>query len=175
MLRLMLLRHAKSSWASPGMDDKDRPLSPRGARAAPAIGAYMRGHELVPKLVLCSSARRARDTWNLVANELTMLPKLIVDDTLYDFGDGRRLMQALVTKAAGAQAVMIVGHNPAIENLARRLIGKGDAKLRQLLQSKYPTGALTIIDFNTKSWGEVKDGSGILSAFTRPRDLEVET
>jgi phosphohistidine phosphatase len=174
MLRLMLLRHAKSSWAEPGMDDQDRPLNARGLAAAPLIGAYMRKHEMEPTLVLCSPARRARETWALVAAELKAPPTAVFDDAIYDFGDGGRLMHSLKTRAAGAPAVLIVGHNPAIENLASRLIGHGGEKPRKRLASKYPTGALAVIDFGATSWHEIEDGSGTLTMFIRPRDVETD-
>jgi phosphohistidine phosphatase len=168
----MLLRHAKSSWADPGMDDKDRPLSPRGTRAAPVIGAYMRKHDFMPGLVLCSPARRARETWKLVAVELKASPKFVMDDAIYDFGNGGRIMQSVIAKAAEAQAVLIVGHNPSIESLAARLIGDGDPKLRKRLDAKYPTGALAVIDFAAKTWRDVEDRTGRLAVFIRPRDLD---
>src|ERR687890_227229 len=95
MLRLMLLRHAKSSWADPGRDDRDRPLSPRGVRAARSMGRVMRERALIPDLVLCSPARRARDTWKLAAEELKAKPRLLIEEAIYDFGNGGRLWEAV--------------------------------------------------------------------------------
>ena len=74
MRRLLLLRHAKSSWSEPGASDHDRPLNRRGQEAAPRIGAYLARHRLIPDRVLCSTARRARETWELVATEASAAP-----------------------------------------------------------------------------------------------------
>jgi phosphohistidine phosphatase len=171
MLRLFLFRHAKSSWTDPGLDDHDRPLNPRGKRTAPLIGRFLRAQKLVPDLVLCSPARRARDTWKLASAELGTAPRLMTDEALYDFGNGGRILDAVRGKAETAKSVMVVGHNPSIERLAQRLIGKGDAKLRKRLAEKYPTGALAVISFDAKDWDAVEDGKGTLSVFIRPRDL----
>lgn len=171
MLQLLLFRHAKSSWTDPGVDDKDRPLNPRGVKSAPLIGRFMREHKLMPDLVLCSPARRARDTWKLASAELRGSPRLLMEDALYDFGNGGRILDTVRARADSAKSVLVVGHNPSIERLAQRLIGSGEAKLRKRLGEKYPTGALAVIAFNTGDWSDVEDGKGTLSSFTRPRDL----
>lgn len=174
MLRLMLFRHAKSSWTDPGLDDHDRPLNPRGQKSAPLIGRFMRNQKLTPELVLCSPARRARETWKLASAELRTAPRLLVEDALYDFGNGGRILDTVRAKADTAQSVMVVGHNPSIERLAQRLIGKGDVKLRKRLAEKYPTGALAVISFDTGDWDNIEDGKGTLAFFARPRDLTKE-
>jgi phosphohistidine phosphatase len=171
MLRLMLLRHAKSSWTDPGSDDKDRPLNARGQRAAPVVGSYMAKEKLIPDLVLVSPARRARDTWKLASAALKTAPKTLIEDQLYDFGNGGRIFDLIRTKADTATKVMIVGHNPSLERLALRLIGKGEDKLRKRIADKYPTGALAVIDFDAATWKDADDGKGDLIAFVRPRDL----
>jgi len=174
MLRLMLLRHAKSSWTDPGLDDHDRPLNPRGQKSAPLIGRFMFAHKLLPDLVLCSPARRARDTWKLTSTELRASPRLLMEDALYDFGNGGRILDTVRGKADSAKSVLVVGHNPSIERLAQRLIGKGDAKLRRRMAEKYPTGALAVITFETDALDKAEDGKGTLTYFTRPRDLTKE-
>jgi phosphohistidine phosphatase len=174
MLHLMLFRHAKSSWTDPGLDDHDRPLNPRGQKSAPLIGRFMRNQKLTPELVLCSPARRARETWKLASAELRTAPRLLVEDALYDFGNGGRILDTVRAKADTAQSVMVVGHNPSIERLAQRLIGKGDVKLRKRLAEKYPTGALAVISFDTGDWDNIEDGKGTLAFFARPRDLTKE-
>lgn len=171
MLRLLLLRHAKSSWTDPGLDDHDRPLNARGQKSAPLIGRFMREQKLNPDLVLCSPARRARETWKLVSAELRSSPRLLMEDGLYDFGNGGRILDTVRAKADTAKTVLVVGHNPSIERLAQRLIGKGDAKLRKRLAEKYPTGALAAISFDAKEWKDIEDGKGTLASFIRPRDL----
>lgn len=171
MLRLLLLRHAKSSWTDPGLDDHDRPLNKRGQKTAPLIGRYLREEKINPDLVLCSPARRARETWKLASAELRSAPRLLMEEGLYDFGNGGRILDTLRAKAGSAKSVLVVGHNPSIERIALRLIGKGDSKLRKRLAQKYPTGALAEISFDAKEWKEIEEGTGTLSAFVRPRDL----
>ncbi|MBC8038191.1 MAG: histidine phosphatase family protein [Rhizobiales bacterium] len=171
MLNLMLLRHAKSSWADTGQADPDRPLNDRGKRSAVAVGRYMASNALVPQLVLCSPARRARETWGLVAGELTAIPQILVAAEIYDFGDGKALMKCLRHKAGAAQSVLLVGHNPSIAGLAQNLIGTGSHKLRERLEEKYPTAALAVISFDFDNWGSLATGSGTLLRFVRPGDI----
>jgi phosphohistidine phosphatase len=174
MLRLMLLRHAKSSWNDPGLDDRQRPLSPRGEAAAPAMGKFMRRHDLVPDLVLCSPARRARDTWKLIAKAMPEAPVPSVEEAVYDFGNGGRLLEAIRRRGDKATRVLVVGHNPSIERLALRLVKDGDPDLIARMKSKYPTGALAVIDFAAEAWWDVADTEGKLVSFTRPKDVTKE-
>jgi phosphohistidine phosphatase len=171
MLNLMLLRHAKSSWADAGQADSDRPLNNRGKRAAVAVGRYMASNDLVPQLVLCSPARRAKETWGLVAGELTTAPEILIVPEIYDFGDGKALMECLRRKGGLAQSVLLVGHNPSIGRLAQILIGKGDNKHRERLAKKYPTAALAVISFDFDNWGSLAAGSGKLQRFVTPKDI----
>lgn len=171
MLRLLLLRHAKSSWDNPALDDRDRPLAPRGERAASLIGRYMRENGHQPKLALCSHAARARQTLDLVIDALGTTPPVHIDDQLYDFGDGTVLLAALANEGGNASPLLIVGHNPSVEALADRLIGAGPEELMTEMRIKFPTGALAVIDFDTARWEEVTPGSGVLVSFTRPKDL----
>lgn len=172
MLELMLLRHAKSSWDDPGLGDAERPLTPRGGRAAMAIGATMAERSLVPDHVLCSPARRARETWDLVSGQLDdTVPADIVQD-LYDFGDGSALLNVIRSFEGKARRLMLVGHNPSMENLARRLAVAGDRRLLARLAAKYPTGALAVVAFDGEDWPEAGSSPGTLMHFIRPRDLE---
>ena len=171
MLDLMLLRHAKSSLADAGQADPDRPLNDRGKQAAVAVGRYMASHGLAPQLVLCSPARRARETWSLVAGELTTIPEILVAAEIYDFGDGKALMECLRSKAGAAQSVLLVGHNPSIGELAQTLIGTGSEKLRERLEKKYPTATLAVFSFDLGNWESLAAGSGTLLRFVRPADL----
>jgi len=171
MLSLMLLRHAKSSWAVTGQADLDRPLNERGKRAAVAVGRYMASNGLVPQLVLCSPARRVRETWGLVAGELSASPAILIADEIYDSGDGKALMECLRLKAGAAQSALLVGHNPSIGELAKTLIGTGSGKLRERQEEKYPTAALAVISFDLNNWETLTAGSGTLLRFVRPRDI----
>ncbi len=171
MLNLMLLRHAKSSLAEAGQEDSDRPLNDRGRRAATAVGRYMASNDLVPHLVLCSPARRTRETWGLVAGELKASPAILTAAEIYDFGDGKALMDCLRQKAGAVQIVLLVGHNPSIGRLAQILAGKGSDRLRERLQKKYPTGALAVVSFDLDNWGSLTAGAGTLLRFVIPKDI----
>lgn len=171
MPTLMLLRHAKSSWSDAETADVDRPLSPRGRRAAQAMGRFIAVEMPGPDLVLCSPARRARETWKFVAAELKSAPKLTIEEAIYDFGNGSRLLDVVQKRAGAAQRVMIVGHNPSIERLAVRLATAGDGKLRGRMARKYPTAALAVIDFESGGWAELPEAGGSLERFVRPKDI----
>src|SRR5262245_31324938 len=112
MRRLMLLRHAKSDWSKPGQRDHDRLLAARGREAAPRIGKYMAAHGLVPELVVCSTATRARETWELVAQMLKSQPKAVHDERIYE-NRPDVLMDIIHETDAAVHVLMLVGHNPS--------------------------------------------------------------
>jgi phosphohistidine phosphatase len=169
--QLLLLRHAKAVPPEPGLEDLARPLAPRGERAAQAMGRHLAEHGLLPDLVLCSPARRTRSTWEILARELKMQPELLLLRSLYDFGDGSALIEAIRAHGGAAKRLMVVGHNPAVESLALALAGGGDEALRREIAGKYPTGALAVFSFPPGDWHSLSEGDGRLEAFTRPRDL----
>lgn len=171
MIRLLLLRHAKSDWSEAGLADRDRPLAKRGRAGAELIAGYMRQQALAPDLVLSSPATRTRQTVSLVLDIIATSPKILFDETLYDFGSGERLLAAIRDEGGDAKTLMLVGHNPAIERLAALLAGAGDAALMAAMQRKFPTAALAVIDFADKAWSAVKPGKGTLTAFVTPKGL----
>jgi phosphohistidine phosphatase len=171
MLNLMLLRHAKSSQADAGQADSDRPLTKRGKRAAVEVGRYMASNDLMPQLVLCSPATRAKETWGHIAGELESAPAIVIVPEIYDFGDGKALLAYLRRKAGLEQSVLLVGHNPSIGSLAQILIGKGKNKLQKRLEKKYPTAALAVISFDFDNWGALAAGTGKLLHFVTPEDI----
>ena len=116
---LHLLRHGKSSWKDGALDDHDRPLSKRGRRAAAVLADHLARSGLAPDLVLCSSALRARQTFDLIARALKP-PRVIVERALYEAGP-RRLLRYLRELPESAQCVLLVGHNPALHELALTL------------------------------------------------------
>ncbi len=171
MKTLYLLRHAKSSWDDPALDDFDRPLAPRGRAAAPRIGAFMRAAGWLPDVVLCSAARRARETWALVADALDAEIETIHTGELFH-GSPFRLLTVLRRAPDSAASIALVGHSPGIENLAARLSGPGsDVAGLDLLCGKFPTAALAVIELNAERWDAVEEGGGRLIRFVRPRDL----
>ena len=167
---LYLLRHAKSSWDTPGLRDHDRPLAPRGQRGARAIGGWLAKRPVQPSLVLCSSARRTVETLDRVLAELPGTPEVSVEPELY-MSDPGSLVDRIRRVDAGVAALMMVGHNPSTEELATLLPGSGDAESRQRIRTKYPTAAVAEIHFPGSDWSRVEFGAGELVAFCTPRDL----
>jgi phosphohistidine phosphatase len=170
-LRLFLLRHAKSSREDASLADADRPLAERGEDAALAMGREMARLGYVPDLVLCSPAVRARETWQRVARSLPPVAETRIVQDLYDFGDGSRLLEAVIAHGGAAQRLLLVGHNPSIEGLARSLAQEGDGELLERLARKYPTGALAVLALPIARWSELGQAGGRLTAFIRPADL----
>src|SRR5690242_6514131 len=116
MRRLLLLRHAKSSWSDPGASDHERPLNRRGQEAAPRIGAYLARHRLIPDAVLCSTARRTRETWELVAAEAPAAPPPRFTEQLYD-ATPRTLLDVFRRADPAAESLLVVGHNPGLQEV----------------------------------------------------------
>ena len=133
MLTLALLRHAKSSWSNPTLQDRDRPLATRGVADAPLMGKAMAERGIDPELVLCSSARRTRDTLDLVLPELRVEPKVVYEDALYH-ASTKEMLDMLRGVQPGANRVMLVGHNPEIHAFALDLVGAGPKHFRDLLE-----------------------------------------
>lgn len=165
MPALLLLRHAKSAWDDPALSDHERPLNERGRRAAPAMGRRIRAAGLAPDLVLCSSARRARETWALVAPELGCAPKLLVEDGLYLCGPEALL--ARLRRLRRERTVLLVAHNPDLHELAAALAGDGPPADLRALAAKFPTGALAVLEL--PAWRELAPGAARLTLFATPR------
>jgi phosphohistidine phosphatase len=161
MKTLLLLRHAKSSWDDPSLADHDRPLAPRGRKGAKLIGTHLRQEQIRSSLVLCSSARRARETLELIAPS----GEIRIEEELYG-ASADQLLERLRRLPDEDDCVMLIGHNPAIQDLASGLAG-GDG---ELAMRKFPTGALARLTL-TGGWHELAPGHAELAAFVTPRGL----
>ncbi|MDH3662842.1 MAG: histidine phosphatase family protein [Alphaproteobacteria bacterium] len=174
MRRLLLLRHAKSSWDRADLDDMSRPLAPRGRKAAPLIGRHISGRDLVPALVLCSTAERARQTLELVVAEWERAvgdgAKVEMRASLYLASVGE-LLSAIRRLDDDIESVMMIGHNPGMAILASQLAATGDPEALKTMAAKFPTAALAVLDFEVSSWQAVGPGTGGLQSFVRPKDL----
>ncbi len=173
MKRLVLLRHFKSSWHEPGAADRDRPLAPRGQRDAVAMAETMVAHDLVPDRILCSPARRTRETLAALEPGLGDGRDVVFIEALYS-GPETDYRDVIATAGGDVDRLMVIGHNPRIHATALALVGSGRKGDRSQLAAKYPTGTLTVITFDAPSWSAVADGSGELVAFIRPHDLTPE-
>lgn len=172
MLRLMLLRHAKSTYPS-GTDDIERPLSDRGEAAARLMGSYMAHHELFPDAVVCSPARRTRDTWTEVSAPWPGAHEPDFDARLY--GATRHAIVSVIRHLQTPRTVLVVGHNPGLQEAAESLIASGDVALRERMREKFPTAALAVIDFTADAWDDIHEHSGRLDRYVTPRSLAAAT
>ena len=167
--RLLVLRHAKSNWSNSLLADHDRPLAPRGLRAAEALAAHIATID-PPALVLCSAARRAQETLEAVRGRLPAATDVLIEDDLYG-ADAALLLARLRQVADDIPSVLLVGHNPALEDLVRDLGRNGDAGLIERVRTKFPSGALATLAFDGP-WKELGSGPATLEAFVVPRDLD---
>ena len=167
-MRLWLLRHAKSSWGDPKLADHDRPLTTRGERDAARMNAYLNEKAIRPVLVVCSSALRARQTLAGVLPGLGTEFGVRIEPELYTF-DAASLLERLRATPVDVASVMLVGHNPAIQELTLLLAGRRSA--HDDVEGKYPTCALAEIELPPMAWNDVSRGVGSLTRFVTPRSL----
>lgn len=171
MKELFLLRHAKSSWEDASLVDFERPLAPRGRRAAPLMGRQMAARGWHPCHVLVSPARRTRQTWRLVAAELGVAAERAVLETALYMGEAEDILELLRAAPPVAGGVLVVGHNPGLERLAARLCGpRSDERLAERLREKFPTAALARFTLDD-DFTSLAGGGARLTHFLRPRDL----
>jgi len=167
---LYLLRHAKSSWEDRDLDDRERPLAPRGERAATAMGVYLEQSGVKPALVLCSPARRCVETLERVRPHLPPGVAVRSEPPLY-LASTDSLLARIREMDDDLPAILVVGHDPTHHDLACRLAGAGDPAARAQLERKFPTGALAELRFDVARWHEVDAGKGELRRFVVPKDL----
>ncbi|MGH2984621.1 MAG: SixA phosphatase family protein [Solirubrobacterales bacterium] len=167
MKRLYLLRHAKSSWDDPTLADHDRPLAPRGRRAARVIAEHLRRKGVAPELVLCSPSRRTRQTLRRIAPGLGENADVRIESELYA-ASAADLIEVLQEVPDEVKAVMLIGHNPGIQDLAVSLARGGSEIAR--VRSKFPTAALATLELNG-SWRELSPGSAELVSLVKPKEL----
>jgi phosphohistidine phosphatase len=163
--RLILTRHAKSSWDDPNIPDHDRPLNDRGKAAAADLGDWLASRGYIPQQVLCSDALRTRKTWSGIAPALPGAPVPDLKPALYHAGPDVMLA---VLRHAHADTVMMIGHNPGIAEFAHRLVA---SDLLSPEFQRYPTGATLVADFAVASWAEAGFGMAVVLDFIVPREL----
>jgi phosphohistidine phosphatase len=173
MRRLLLLRHAKTERAEPGEHDRDRKLTAHGRGDAPILGAYMARHGLVPDLVLVSPAARAEETWDLVSGAFTRRPKVLKEERIYNAAT--ETLIELVREADDAATLLVVGHNPGLQDLALGLIASGDVDTRERLAEKFPTCGLAVIELPLDNWSRLHVNSGRLERFVSPSHIAAAT
>lgn len=163
MKTLYLLRHAKSSWDDPAQTDFERPLNPRGEKAAPFMGELMAKKELVPSIIVSSPAMRAKTTALLVKDAGQFSADIIIEKNIYE-ASPNTLRQVVSEISDNHSSAMLVGHNPGIEGFIRYLTGQLEPM---------PTAALAVIELEIERWDEIIDGGGKLLSVYRPKDLSL--
>ncbi|MFF5858671.1 SixA phosphatase family protein [Streptomyces sp. NPDC012751] len=165
--RLVVLRHAKSAWPE-GVEDRLRPLSPRGLRDAPAAGRVLAGGGPLPDLVLCSTAVRARRTWELVAAGWATPPPVRYDRRLYA-ADVEELLAVVREVPADVRTLLLVGHNPGLQELVSALAADGLDDTLVRVRAKFPTAAVAVLTWHGPGWPALAPGAALLTSFTVPR------
>ena len=168
MPRLYLLRHAKSSWDDPDLGDHDRPLAPRGRRATKLIRDHVRGAGITPEVVLCSAAKRAQETLEGVRSGLAAETEVVIAEELYTFS-ATRLLAEIGSLPDDVASAMVIGHNPAMQELTLRLARSG-AQLEAVAR-KFPTAGLATLETDCR-WAELGAQAATLAAFVRPKELQ---
>jgi phosphohistidine phosphatase len=160
---LYLLRHAKSSWDDPSLSDRDRPLAPRGVRAADLMGEHLRSAGIEPSVVLCSPATRARETLSGLGTDWDAQ----FEPELYGASEGG-LLTLLRRLDVSVDSALVIGHNPALEELTLMLAGEGAALGK--VHKKFPTCALATLEFDG-DWSSLRPHAARITSFVRPKDL----
>jgi phosphohistidine phosphatase len=170
MLRLLLLRHAKAERSKPGERDIERVLAERGRGDAAKIGAYLMHHALLPDLVVVSTAARTRETWARAAAALPRKVPVRREERLYEAGP-HGMLKIIADVERDVGTLLVVGHNPGMQELAVQLVASGSAEMRQRLTEEFPTAALVVIDFALDDWSGLHPRSGRLIRFVTPKSL----
>ncbi|MEO1091515.1 MAG: histidine phosphatase family protein [Pseudomonadota bacterium] len=170
--RLVLLRHAKSSWDYPELRDRDRPLAPRGERAAALMADEIDRLDLQTEWVACSTAVRTRQTWALVAPSFARAPVELFDPDLY-LATVPGLLARIAETPPRVASLLVIGHNPGFQDLAT-FLARADPELRSAVAGKLPTCALLAFSFDVSDWGGVASSRGELLAWRTPAMVERE-
>ena len=170
MKTVILLRHAKSSWDDPELPDHDRPLNDRGRKAGKAIGAWLRDRGHRPDAILCSSAKRSQQTLKRVARMWDDLPGAMVEKGLYHAAPAR-MRDRLMALDDGWRTVLLIGHQPGIGSLTRKL-SNGDVRPRcSRAFEHFPTAAAAVLEFDIDRWSDLAYGAARFVDFAVPREL----
>ncbi|MER6424564.1 histidine phosphatase family protein [Streptomyces sp. NPDC001137] len=165
--RLVVLRHAKSAWPA-GVPDHERPLAPRGLRDAPAAGRALAEADCLPDLALCSTAVRARQTWELASAQWGTPPPVRSDPRLYA-ADVSDLLTAVHEVSAEIETLLLVGHNPGLEELVLELAGDSLDDALEEVRLKFPTSAIAVLAWHGPAWDALAPGTALLTSMIVPR------
>ena len=159
--RLVVLRHAKSAWPE-GVADHERPLAPRGGRDAPAAGRALAEADCLPDLALCSTAVRARRTWELASAQWGTPPPVRLQRRLYA-ADAPDLLEAVRETPAAVRTLLLIGHNPGLADLVLELAGEGLNDTLDRVGAKFPTAAIAVLSWHGTTWEALAPGTALLT------------
>ncbi|MFC3578184.1 SixA phosphatase family protein [Streptomyces yaanensis] len=165
--RLVVLRHAKSAWPA-GVADHVRPLAPRGRRDAPAAGRALAEADCLPDLALCSTAVRARQTWELASAQWGTPPPVRFEPGLYA-ADVPDLLEAVHGVPAQVRTLLVIGHNPGLEELVLELAGDALDDALDRVRVKFPTSAIAVLAWHGSTWDSLAPGTALLTDVMVPR------
>ncbi|WP_334182341.1 SixA phosphatase family protein [Novosphingobium sp.] len=172
MKTLGIFRHAKSDWHDARLRDFDRPLNKRGRKGAALMGLHIRDHAVGWKRLLASPAVRVTQTLELAAEAAGEMPPITWDRRIY-LASSATLLDLLREQAGDPRSIMLVGHNPGLEDLIFDLVpDDGSSPMRDMVEEKFPTAAYAVIELNIESWDQISENGGRLVHLKRPRDLD---
>lgn len=164
--KILIMRHAKSSWEDHSLRDFDRPLNNRGLRDAPRMGRYLSEQDVIPDQIVSSPAKRAMNTIRLVADEAGIEPGSIIwDEDLY-FRGGGAYMNAIQKMDTSSQTVMTVGHYPMVDEVVSMLTGKMPIK-------HFATATIACLHTDVKEWKDIEAGCCKLLWMIKPKELNL--
>ncbi len=164
MKTVLILRHAKSDWGTPGLADFDRPLAKRGLEDAPRMGQVLALFKIVPQRILASPAKRAHQTAEMVAQACGYKDSIQWEESFYE-GGSADLLQALRRLPAALERVLLVGHNPVLEETVLSLCAIGGENVA----IKIPTAGLVCLNFEIEEWADLEPREGVLQWFIIPK------
>jgi phosphohistidine phosphatase len=170
MRRLLLLRHAKAEPSRPDKQDHDRVLAERGRADAAKLGTYLARHAFKPDHVLVSTSARTRETWALMVEAFARAPSVRFEEHIYN-ATTQAILKAVHDTEPAARTLLVIGHNPGLQELAANLVASGDIDARQRLGAEFPTAALAAISFAVDDWRGVHPRGGRLEHFVTPKWL----
>lgn len=172
MKTLGLFRHAKSDWNDARLRDFDRPLNQRGHAGAKIMGKYIRDHGIPWQRFLASPAVRVTQTIEIAAEASRIAPHVLWDRRIY-LANSATLMEVLREQEGDPRSILLVGHNPGLEDLIFDLVpDDGSCPLRAVVEEKFPTAAYAVLNLDIESWDQIEDGCGKIVHLVRPRDLD---
>ena len=174
MRRLLLLRHAKAERLQPGGRDQDRVLAARGRADAHKLGVYLARHGYIPDQALVSTSARTRETWAQLVTTFDKPPPVSFEDRIYE-ASPQAILQVIQETGRETGTLLVIGHNPGMQELAAMLVASGDIDARERLGENFPTSALAAISFASRDWRGVHPHGGRLEHFVTPDWLAMAT